>query len=362
MESRVNTVIEEYFRKKVQNDPKIHNANLLVYSEKHNLHLHLAEGSTGEISAHAQQPYYIASVSKLFTSVLIAMLVEKSMCSFDDYISTYLDNDLLHKLHVYKGVDFTSEIKIKHLLNHTSGLYDFMEDKPKKGITIVDSIVNEPSRSWTPRDVLNWAKQHLEPLSPPEKKFHYSDTGYHLLGLTIESIMNKPLDEVFHEYIFEPLEMKHSFLHGSESIEKSDHPVADLYIQNINIIDYQSLSVVYAGGGIVSTNEDLLKFMKALVNYKIIRKETLLKMKADYGRFFLGIDYGYGLMNIKTIPILMPAKFNAWGNAGSTGSFMFYHPGSDAYLIGSFNHFGYGQKGIRFMLQLINKIQKNTND
>jgi len=66
----------------------------------------------------------------------------------------------------------------------------------------------------------------------------------------------------------------------------------------------------------------------------------------------------YGLMNIRTLPVFMPAKYNAWGNAGSTGSVMVCHPASDAYIIGTMNHFGYGQKGVRFMLQIADKLLK----
>jgi D-alanyl-D-alanine carboxypeptidase len=65
------------------------------------------------------------------------------------------------------------------------------------------------------------------------------------------------------------------------------------------------------------------------------------------------------MMKVRTVPVIMPAKYNCWGNAGSTGAFMFYHPGQDAYLIGSLNQFNYPQKGIRFMLRTINTLLKN---
>ncbi|MBA7546699.1 hypothetical protein ES705_39094 [subsurface metagenome] len=59
--------------------------------------------------------------------------------------------------------------------------------------------------------------------------------------------------------------MNHSYLaHYSESIVKNEYPVADLYSGNTNVTQYRSLSIDYAGGGIVTTSEDLLKFMKAI--------------------------------------------------------------------------------------------------
>ncbi|MBS4205863.1 hypothetical protein [Lederbergia citrea] len=42
--------------------------------------------------------------------------------------------------------------------------------------------------------------------------------------------------------------------------------------------------------------------------------------KAKYG---VGIDYGYGIMQFKTVPLLTPKLFNVWGHAGGTGAYMF---------------------------------------
>lgn len=356
--AQTTAAIEELFRKTVKKDSQIYNAYMLVDSEKLDIHINMAEGSTGSMPANPQQPYYIASVSKLISAVLTSILVEKGIISFEDPIARYLEPDLLENLHVYKGTDYTNDIKIKHLLNHTSGLHDFFEDKPKQGKSFVDLILDEPSRSWTAKEGIIWAKQHLEPHSPPGKGFHYSDTGYHLLGLIIEKVTDKPYGEVLREYIFQPLEMKHSYLVFSEPIENSDTPLAHLYLNNINITDYKCLSVMHAGGGIISTNEDLLKFMKALVRHELISESTIAKMKQNCSKFFIGIDYGYGVMNFKTIPVLMPEKYNVWGNAGSTGTFMFYHPATETYLIGGLNHFRLNRKGIKLMLQTIDRILK----
>jgi D-alanyl-D-alanine carboxypeptidase len=351
--------LEQLFKKKVEKDPKIHNAYLRVYSEKHDIDVSVA---SGEQSVHVDQPFYIASISKLFTAVLFGQLVEQGFCTYEDKISRYIDEDILKNLHIYKEKDYTDEIRIKHLLNNTSGLHDFLEDKPNKGKTMPDLLVVEPNRTWTPRTTIDWAKENMKSHFPPGEGFHYSDTGYHLLGFIIEKITGMPFPEVLRKNIFEPLDMKHSHFSRTEPMEKSPYEVAKLYMRNTDITNNESLGILFAGGGIVSTTSDLLKFMKALVNGKVLEKETIETMKRDCGKFFLGIDYGYGVMNIKTVPVLMPAKYNSWGNAGSTGSFMFYHPATDAYIIGTMNQFGYGQKGIRFMLQIADKLLKATKE
>lgn len=355
---KVQLLIAGHFTKIVQKDRKIHNAYLLIHSEKLGIHLNMAEGSTGSMPANAQQPYFIASIGKLFTSVLIGILVEKGMISYEDTITQFLDNNLLHSLHIYKGKDYTNKIKIKHLLNHTSGLHDYFDDKPKQGKSMIDIIFDEPSRFWTPQETIQWSKEHLKSHFPPGKGFHYSDTGYHVLGLIIEKITSRPFHEALQHYIFQPLQMNHSYLaHYSESMVKSNYPVADLYSGNTNVTQYRSLSIDYAGGGIVATSEDLLKFMKALVTHEIIREDTFEKMK-DWAKFSIGIDYGYGLMNFRTIPLLMPKRYNVWGNVGSIGSFMFYHPATDIYLIGNLNQFRYHRRGIRLMFKIIDILSK----
>ena len=115
------TIIENSFRKQVSNDKKVSNAYLLVDSEKNNIHLNLAEGKTGNIEANPQQPNHMASVGKLFTATVIAILHENGELSFDDPISKHLDRELMDRLHIYKGSDYSGEIKISHLLNQSSG-------------------------------------------------------------------------------------------------------------------------------------------------------------------------------------------------------------------------------------------------
>lgn len=352
--------IEKLFRTTVQKDHKIHNAYLLVHSDKLGIHLNIAEGLSNNIPANENQPYYIASVGKLFTSVLVGILVEQGKLSYEDTITPYLDKDLLQNLHVFKGKDYTNQIRIRHLLNHTSGIHDYFGDKPNHTTSMLEQIVSESSRFWTSREVIQWSKENLHSHFPPGKGFHYSDTGYHILGLIIENITSMPFHAALKQYIFQPLEMNHSYLvQHSEPLVKSDYSVADIYIDEtrIDVTQHRSLSIDYAGGGIVSTSDDLLIFMKALAKHVIISANTFEKMK-DWARFFFGIEYGYGIMNIKTIPVFMPKKYNSWGNAGSTGSFLFYNLAMDACLIGSLNNQGYHVKGIRMMLKVIDRLSK----
>lgn len=346
--------IESSFSKQVQKDSNIKNASLLVDSEKLGIHLNLAEGSTGNVPANPQQPNYMASVGKLFTSTIISILYEDGKLSFDDKITKFLDDELLSNLHIFKGKDYTNEIRIKHLLQQTSGL-------PDNFWPLLEKLLKNQDFDISPREAIIWAKNNLEPDFPPGDGFKYTDTNYHLLGLIIESINNEPFHAALKKFLFEPLDMKHSYmLHYSEPIEKSHYPTADFFVNEIRMNDIKGFAGLdYSGGGVVAPTSDLLKFMKALVTHQIVSKDTLKAMKNDNAKYGLGIDYGYGIWQITTVPLLMPKKFNSWGVVGATGAFMFYHPGTDAFIIGNFNDASFSRKGLRFMLvNVVNPLSK----
>ena len=87
---KAQALIEDHFRNRVEKDPKIRNAYLLVHSETLGIHLKIAEGSTNKVPANENQPYFIASIGKLFTSVLagipsaqLARLQGEGLCKPD---------------------------------------------------------------------------------------------------------------------------------------------------------------------------------------------------------------------------------------------------------------------------------------
>lgn len=352
------------FQRLARSDTRIHNAYLLVHSDRNGFHLKLAEGETETepgraAAAHPDQPVFMASVGKLFTGVLVARLKEQGRLAFEDVIADYLEPELLEGLHVYKGRDYSRQIRIRHLLNHTSGLHDYFEDKPARGAGMLARLLEQPERVYTPREVVRWSTENLKAHFPPGQGFHYSDTGFHLLGLVIEAVSGQPFHAALSQSIFEPLGMGGAYLLGhSQPQEASPHPTAGVYVGHTNVVRYPSLAIDYAGGGVTAPLEGLLKFMQALAQGRLLAEETWRQMD-DCARFSIGIDYGYGVMKIRTVPIVMPERLNCWGNAGSTGAFMFYHPGQDACVIGSLNQFGYAAKGIRFMLQVIDKLIRN---
>lgn len=345
--------IETLFRKQVRKDKKIKNAYLLVHSNKTGLHLNIAKGPGENGEPNPNQPVYMASVGKLFTSVMIAILHEKGELSFDDRIYQYLDSELMDGLHVYKEKDYSREIQIRHLLNQTSGL-------PDNFYPLFDKLLADHNFDIGPREAVEWAKKNLKPQAEPGKKSYYTDTNYHLLGLIIEQVCGMPFHAVLKTLIFDPLNMKHSYmLNYSEPEQEQEYKEAGFYYNQIRLNEIKGFAGLdYSGGGVVAPMEDLLLFMKALTGHQLISENTFNIMISDKARLYPGWDYGYGIWQVRPVPILLPSKYKSWGVLGATGAFMYYHPELEAYFIGSFNHQDWQRKCVRFMFKVMGKLLK----
>ncbi|MFJ7725290.1 serine hydrolase domain-containing protein [Neobacillus sp. NPDC097160] len=351
-------MIEKKLKATVDSNPKLLNAYLLIHSDKLNIHWNMAHGKTDDLPANPVQPYHTASIGKTFTAMIIAMLAEEEKLSFSDPIAKYLPEDIIRDLHIYKGKDYSSEIRIEHLLTNTSGLPDYYEDKPKQGKAFLEMLLEEPSREWTAQDTIQWSKQYLSSRFAPGKGCHYTNTGFNLLGLIIEEITSKSYHEVLHEYIFQRLDMNQSYLgQYSEPAVKSNYPVANIYAldKQIKVEDQLSFKSLYAAGQTISTSEDLLLFMKALTGNKLMQPDLPLSMQ-KWKKMWIGVDYGYGLMRVRMLPVIQ--KYNVWGHLGSIGSFMLYNPKMDVYIIGNFNNTTYLAKSIRYVFSILRTLAK----
>lgn len=344
--------IETLLKKIVDSDASLYSAYLLIHSDRLNLHWSMAYGHTGETPANPEQPYHTASIAKSFTSAIIAMLVEQGLLTYSDPIAKYLPPELLKGLHTYNGSDYSSKISIEHLVSNTSGLHDYFEGKTKHG-RFTEVLLNDPGRMWTPEETIEWNKEYLPPRFPPGKGVFYTNTGYNLLGLIIEKVTSKSYADVLHEFIFQRLHMDQSYLsHFSEPQSKSPLPIAKLNVMGkaIDVEEHLSFTSIFAAGQAVSTSEDLLKFITALNENRLVTQEHKAQMM-QWKKMRVGIDYGFGLMRVRMF--MFNPKYNVWGHLGSMGSFMLYSPGLDVYLVGSFNKAGFTGPCIRFLFNVL---------
>ncbi|MCX8011389.1 MAG: beta-lactamase family protein, partial [Ignavibacteria bacterium] len=168
-------------------------------------------GSAGNLDENSQ--FFIGSTTKLFTASVIFMLKSQRLLSLDDRISEYVSSELVHGLHIYKGIDYSNNITIENLLAHTSGLPDYFQQKQKNGRSLFEEIISGKDRLWNFEDVIELSKSMSPKFIPGEKrKAFYSDTNYQILGRIIEIVLSKQLKDVYNELIIKPLGIENTYL------------------------------------------------------------------------------------------------------------------------------------------------------
>jgi D-alanyl-D-alanine carboxypeptidase len=350
--------------KKSLRNKKVHDAFLLIHSDKHQIHWNYLNGN--EVSHDSNSPdyhfFHSASIGKTFVAVLTSMLYEQNLLLFNDPIKKYLDADIVKGLNVINDVDYSDDITIAHLLNHTSGIPDFFEGIEIEGISFQEYLVEHPDRFWMPIETIELAKKYGTSHFKPGKGYNYTDTEYNLLGLIIEHVTGMELHQVLHEFIFDPLKMSHSSLWlRSEPSYASKYSLTPVYFDHIEVSTFESMSCDWAGGGVVSTTKDLLRFMQALHAGELIREETYKKMQ-DWQKEDKGMYYGFGLMQfrLKELFFTLPDE-ELTGHSGSIGSFMYYNKKNDIYFIGSFGQSKYQKKHMVFLIKCLQTIKKELS-
>jgi CubicO group peptidase (beta-lactamase class C family) len=279
--------------------------------------------------------------------------------SLDDPMSKYLPEKIIRGIHVYKGKDYSYEITIRQLLSHSSGIADYYSEKGKDGKSLFDLFLENPDRSWTVDQTIERARKDLAPNFPPGTGTSYSDTNFQLLGKIIEAITGKPLEVVYETFFFTPLGLTHTWLVG-HSKGKTGTP-ADVFHKDTNINKVRSNGSYWADGGIVSTAQEMIAFLKALNEGRIIRRDTLNLMHG-WRKWHFPLDYGYGTMRFR-LPRGLAAILKVqplWGHSGSTGSFLFYSEDLDLYMAGTIDQTESQPKPFLLIVRAIRAIQSRS--
>lgn len=341
-------------------NPKVHSASWAVFSPSKNIEWNFTGGKfkSGEKISQAT-PFYTASLGKTFTATAIAMLYEQGLLNFNEKISQHLPNEIVSGIHIYQGKDYSNDITIAQLLQHTTGLPDYFEGDTTDGSANAMSLLGENTeRFWTPNQLLNLTKKSMVPLFKPGASYQYSDTGYILLGLIVEHVSGDNLHDFFKQQIFKPLKMNSTYMHLRGSPILMTDKMAELYVDNLEISSFKSLSLDWAGGGLVSTAQDINKFQLAFHTNRLLKKETLKKMQ-QWIRESKGLYYGFGLRKVNVKERFSSAHdFNMVGHTGSTSSFMFYCPELDIYLSGTFNQTSQAKQSIIAPVNILFHIQR----
>ena len=326
----------------------------LLHDSDQGIHLALADGMSQGQKVAVETPFYTASVTKTLTATSIVLLAEDGLLDFDDAIADHLPQDLLDGLHIFEGKAYANEITIAQLLTHQSGLPDYWNDIPATGENMMSLVMERPDYFWQPEEIINFTKSNFKVRFAPGTAYHYTDTGYVLLGMIIERLTDMPLHDFFRKHIFEPLDMRASWLHQrSTPTDQPSTPMAEFYIGEDEVSGLVSLSADWAGGGLVTTSEDLYRFMSALFDGRLVSTASLERMQSWVPESY-GTYYGYGLRKWE-LKSFAPqfGSLTLIGHSGSSSAFMFYCPELDAYLTGTFNQVAFMKDHIRFVMEIL---------
>lgn len=342
----------------------------------------IAYPETGE-EMTMQTPFRIASLTKTFTATLIMQMIEADMFTLSTPIGDILtDSDMpgqftLNELHQIDGALNGESLTINQLLNHTSGLRDYIIDEPNNDPTswalsalqILDIIGAQPSgisnKSWTSVSILEYffsSGMNQYAINTPGTTYHYSDTNYVLLGIIIEKLSGLSLADNYRAEIFSQSQMNNAYLEWYESFSGKGpaHHYANLTPFGINenldvIASGLNTSFDWAGGGIVSSIDELNSYVNALFRSELFQDiNTLNEMQQTIRGGNESFSYGLGLqrkeykLTNKTVVV--------YGHEGAWGSGMYYIPATGTSIVFTINQTAPQEKD--WLLEILKGLDK----
>ncbi|MBB5857080.1 serine hydrolase domain-containing protein [Amycolatopsis umgeniensis] len=241
------------------------------------------------------------SVTKTFVAVVVLQLVAEGKVRLDTPIDRYLPG-----LVRGNGNDGT-KITVRQLLQHTSGLYNYV-----RGLDIDEWR----HRGAEPEELVAIGLAN-RPLFDPGKGWSYSNTNYIIAGMLIEKVTRHSVSAEIEARIARPLGLQGTYL-PLRGDERLPFPHARGYAPDL--ADYTELdaSIAGASGGLVSTGEELNHFFAALTGGHLLKRAELAEMQrtmpVDLG--VPGAQYGLGIVSV---PLSCGGVW--WGHRGSIRGF-----------------------------------------
>lgn len=226
------------------------------------------------------QVFRIASVTKIFTAALVIKLSEDGELSLDDSLARFLPE--------FPGA---TGITIRELLTHTAGVSDQVPVsavQPGFSRRDVDTVTSVGEIAKRP------------PLFAPGSDQDYSNAGYIILGAVIEKVTGKPWYSVLEERLLKPLGLKNTTYGLAERVlpgRVAGYTTGTPDHQTINA-PFISMTIPASAGALVSTLDDLRRWMRLLVDGRVINNKDFQQMISPAvlpGGEFSAHPYGYGM-------------------------------------------------------------------
>ncbi|MEU8899413.1 serine hydrolase domain-containing protein [Nocardia sp. NPDC048505] len=242
--------------------------------------------------------FRIGSITKTFVATVVLQLVDEGRVGLDRPIADHLPG-------VVPGGE---RITVRQLLNHTSGLYDYMKNP---GMSTNRWRGTERFATYRPEHLLEAAFRH-PPYFEPGARFRYSNTNYIVLGSLIERVTGAHYGAEVERRILAPLRLSHTTVPGAdpaipEPAIRARQPITDGTVADVTEMNP---SLDWAAGEMLSTTADLDRFLGALLGGELISAAALTEMKRSVP-MGMGFHYGLGLQRFDP-----PCGESIWGHGG----------------------------------------------
>jgi len=312
------------------------------------------QGASGNLSI--EQPYFIASTTKLFTTAIILKLRAEGKLNLDDKITNYIEKSILSGLHIYKGKDYSFNLTVKHLLSHTSGLPDYFQGKGTSGKSLENEITEGNDQFWTFEQAIERTKKMIPLFAPRTKgKANYSDANFQLLGKIIETITHKSYSETCKGFIMQPLGLTKTYLYQ----DSTDKMPKTLYYKGKELNIPKAMTSFGADGGIVSTSTDMLIFIEAFFTGKLFPLSYIDELQ-EWNKIFFPMRSGIGIHLFKLPWIFNPIGTVPYfiGHSGLSGALAYYSPKENIFIVGTVNQVAHPDISFKTMIKLTQILKK----
>ncbi len=283
--------------------------------------------------------FEIGSINKVFTTNVLAQLIQEGKVKSDDLISNFLPQKSLK----------STNISLKRLANHTSGLPRL----PDNFYTIKNYDEKNPYLHYDEMALIDYLENYLPSISNTESKFEYSNLGSGLLGYVISKIENAAFEKVVKKRIFEPLQMNAS----SFDINQKKNSVIGLNKDGQPSDNWEG-GILSGCIGIISSAKDMTKFMCHILD--TTNEAANLQLSKTHkidDNYHIGLGWG-----IKTLPD-GSQSYNHGGGSDGYSCYMKLHRASESgvIILTNVSAFNESQGGIKGLVDEFREILREID-
>ncbi len=220
----------------------------------------------GRIDAAEKRPltaasrFRIGSITKMFTAVMVLQLVEEGKLKLTDTLDTF-----------FPQIPNSKKITVAQILAHRSGIHDSIVDK---------NLRTSPQTTAMTRDEMLALIAKGTPDFEPDAKHAYSNSGYLVLGLVLEKVTGKTYAELLAKQITSKIGLDDTYVAtGNIDVSKNESLTYFNLGGDWKPVPETHPSLLFSAGAIVSTPNDLVRFIQALFDLKLISRESLASMR-----------------------------------------------------------------------------------